>query len=99
MTLAEAWLTATPVLVQNDCAVTAGLTARSGGGLTYDSYSSFDTALGLLLERPGLAAALGASGQRFVQDTYGWDRVLDDYETLMGSVVSRQALSFRPTTA
>ena len=95
MTLAEAWLARRPVLVQSACDVTAGLARRSGGGLAYGAYSSFDAALGLLLDRPDLADALGANGERHVRETYSWDAVLGRYEELLERVRLRSSASAR----
>lgn len=88
MTLAEAWLTGLPVLVQEGCDVTTGLARRSGGGLAYGEYSSFEAALGLLLEHPERCRALGDNGRRYIAEQYSWDAVLGRYESLLERVVS-----------
>jgi glycosyltransferase involved in cell wall biosynthesis len=88
MTVAEGWLAGRPVLVRRECEATAGLVVRSGGGLLYSDFASFDAALGLLLERPELAESLAANGARFVADTLSWDSVLEQYEALIRRVIS-----------
>ncbi len=52
---------------------------RSNGGLWYASYAEFRETLGLLLERPELARALGRAGQQFVAATYAWPLIEDKY--------------------
>ncbi|MGH8997981.1 MAG: glycosyltransferase family 4 protein [Acidimicrobiia bacterium] len=86
MVLTEAWAAAVPVLVQRRCAVLVGQVRRAGGGIPYDGYAEFEAALDLLAERPGVAAALGEAGRRYVTAHYGWDTVLDRYERFLAEV-------------
>jgi glycosyltransferase involved in cell wall biosynthesis len=83
MALAEAWLAERPALVQGHCEVLAGLASRAGGAIPYRGPDEFAAALQLLVERPGLRERLGSSGRRHVLDEFGWDAVLDRYESLL----------------
>lgn len=83
MVLAEAWAHGLPALVQGHCEVLVGQSRRSGGGIPYEGFAEFETAVGLLLERPVLAAELGRRGRAYVAGHYGWDTVLGRYERLL----------------
>lgn len=69
--LLEAWQVGTPVLVPAWNAVTAGQTARSGGGLSYASREAFAPALSSLLAD---GAARGEAGRQWVARECAWDR-------------------------
>jgi glycosyltransferase involved in cell wall biosynthesis len=71
----EAWLQQRPVLVHAGSPVTSGHVYASGGGLTFDDYASFATALHQITGNPGYAAELGRRGQAYVQHEYSWDAV------------------------
>jgi glycosyltransferase involved in cell wall biosynthesis len=86
MILTEAWAHAKPALVQGHCDVLAGQCRRSGGGVPYRGYAEFGAAVDLLLADDALREHLGKSGRRHVEECYAWDRVLDRYEALLGSV-------------
>ncbi len=88
LVLAEAWSAAIPALVQERCPATAGQVHRSGGGLLYHDYASFEAALELLVISPDARRTLGESGQRHVSEHYQWETVLDRYESLLGSTLS-----------
>jgi glycosyltransferase involved in cell wall biosynthesis len=88
MALTEAFAQSRPALVQERCAVMAGHARRSGGAIPYSGVAQFEVAVDLLLERPELAAAMGARGRDYVEREYSWPVVLDRYELLLGGVVS-----------
>ena len=75
LVLMESWQMGRPVLVHEDCAVTAGHVARSGGGLTFGSYKTFAGAIDWLKARPDEAARLGRQGQQYVASHYRWPAV------------------------
>ncbi len=83
MALAEAWLAGRPALVQGHCDVLAGLASRAGGAIPYRGPEEFEAALDLLLDHPALGDELGLLGRRHVLDEFGWDSVLDRYESLL----------------
>ncbi len=80
ITIMEAWLQGTPVLVHGDCAVTVYQSRQSNGGLWFRRYSEFDAALTLLLRSPELAQRLGMQGQRWVQQKARWEDVARRFE-------------------
>jgi len=88
MVLCEAWSQRTPVVVQNACEVLRGQTVRSRGGLRFANYAEFEQCLLWLTEDPSLAAELGESGRRYVEDNYTWSVVMEDYERALESTIS-----------
>lgn len=86
MVLTEAWAHATPALVQGYCDVLAGQCRRSGGGIPYQGFAEFGTAIDRLLDDAPLRGRLGRAGRRYVEANYAWDTVLDRYEALLDSV-------------
>ena len=82
LVLMEAWVTQTPALVHGDCAVTREHCTRSNGGLYFTNCAEFEACLDLMLGRPGLRAALGQNGRRYVLENYRWDVITDRYQGL-----------------
>ena len=83
MVLCEAWAHEVPALVQGRCDVLRGQVTRADGGLPYEGFAEFEAAVELLLAQPQLRHQLGASGRRYVQNTYAWPVVMDRYEQLL----------------
>jgi len=88
MVLCEAWSQRTPVVVQNACEVLRGQTVRSRGGLRFANYVEFEQCLLWLTEDPSLAAELGGSGRRYVEDNYTWSVVMENYERALENTIS-----------
>lgn len=76
--LFEAWSLGKPVLVNGACEVTRRHVERSGGGLVFSSYPSFEVALDLVLDDEALRNDLGERGRLYCNDVT-WDKVLDRY--------------------
>jgi glycosyltransferase involved in cell wall biosynthesis len=75
LALIEAWLLGRPTLVQGRSRVLEGHVRRSGGGLSYTDYLSFEAALATIRSRPAVAAALAARGRRYSEREFAWGRV------------------------
>ena len=73
--LLEAWLAGTPGLVHAKSEVLRWQCDRANGGLWFHQYPEFEAMLNRLLDKPELAAALGAAGQAYVRREYAWDAV------------------------
>lgn len=86
--LLEAWAHAVPALVQGRCDVLAGQVRRSGGGIPYEGFPEFETAVLMLLGDAELRAALGARGRSHAAAAFDWDRVLHSYEELLERVAA-----------
>ncbi len=85
----EAWAMGRPVLVNAACKVLEGQCVRSGGGLYYRNQAEFGEALRRLVGDPGLRAALGAAGRRYVKSEYDWDVVERRTETFLERIRPR----------
>lgn len=81
--LMEAWMAGTPVLVHERCAVTREHCIHSNGGLYFADYAEFEACLDLMLNRPGMRAAMGVDGRRYVLDNYCWDIIVGRYRALL----------------
>jgi glycosyltransferase involved in cell wall biosynthesis len=93
----EAWTLGVPVLVNGACAATMEHCRRSGGGLWFDSYRSFEATVGRLAGDAGLRAALGEAGRRYTEHNYLWPSIIDRYTTFLEGVVARgRRLALRP---
>jgi glycosyltransferase involved in cell wall biosynthesis len=75
LALIEGWLLGRPALVQGRSRVLEGHVRRSGGGLAYTDYTSFEAALATLRDRPEVAASLAARGRRYSLHEFAWERV------------------------
>ncbi len=89
MVALEAWAVGRPVVCTAHGQVVMGMSRRGNGGLYYRTADEFAEILHLLLEKDDVARQLGASGQRFVAETYAWDKVVAKYRQMIDSVVSR----------
>lgn len=86
----EAWATATPVLVNEQCAVVKHLSKQSNGGLYYRTYDEFVAALRVLLDSDSLRRQMGRQGRQFVTEHYHPDVVLGHYTGLLEMTSPRQ---------
>jgi len=84
--LLEGWVAGRPALVNGACAVTRAHAARSGGGLWFDDYAHFEIALERLTASASLRAELGAAGQAYARDEYGWPQLIDRYASFLEGV-------------
>jgi glycosyltransferase involved in cell wall biosynthesis len=91
MILTEAWARRKPALVQGHCDVLVGQSVRSGGGLPFQGYASFEAALDRLTEDENLRRSMGVAGYNFVNRFLGWSGVLDRYESLLADVCGRRS--------
>lgn len=87
----EAWAMGRPVVVSARAPVLASMSRRAGAGLAYGSAEEFGELLELLLERPAVAAGIGAAGRDFVARTYTWPRVVEKYLDLFAEVRARNS--------
>jgi glycosyltransferase involved in cell wall biosynthesis len=85
----EAWAAGTAVLVNGLCEPTRGHCRRSGGGLWYDGYATFEVALERLAGDARVRRALAAAGGAYVEQFYRWDTVIDRYAHFLERVAAR----------
>jgi glycosyltransferase involved in cell wall biosynthesis len=81
LVLLEAWSVERPVLVTAASDVLVGQARRAQGGLWFADDAEFAAALDVLRGPDG--ARLGRSGRAYVERTYPWSRVVDEYATLV----------------
>jgi glycosyltransferase involved in cell wall biosynthesis len=89
LVLMEAWLAGIPALVNGRSEVLADHCRRSGGGLWFDGYASFEAGLDRLLGDDGLRASLGAAGRRYVDERFRWPRLVARYRDFVEGVAAR----------
>ena len=87
ITLLEAWLQETPILVHRDCQVTLEHCLSAQGGLYFQDDLEFGEVLNTILTQPNLARQMGINGKHYVQTNYSWDGVI---KKLVGTLTSWQ---------
>ena len=93
--LLEAWAKRKPVLVNSICAATSEQVQRSGGGLRFDGFETFEAALNLLTRDASVAEALGAAGRRYALSRYHWPDLIDRYVAFIRRVMAAEASKSR----
>jgi glycosyltransferase involved in cell wall biosynthesis len=96
--LLEAWAVGRPALVNARCAPTAEHTRRSGGGVTFNGYASFEACVDRVTSDPALATALGAAGHRYVERSYTWPAVTKRYSRWLEQLVASPGLQASSTS-
>ena len=86
ITLMDAWEGERPVLVNGRCEVTREHCERSGGGLWFDGYATFEVVLDRLLSDDALRARMGRAGKAYVDDHYRWPTLVDRYRRFLESL-------------
>lgn len=86
LVLLEAWLAGRPVLANRWCEPTRDHCLESRGGVTFADLADLTAALDLLLERPEVATAMAAAGERYVLDRYAWPALVARYDAFVGSL-------------
>ena len=89
LVLLEAWTLGVPVLVNAACAATMEHCRRSGGGVWFDSYRTFEVAVDRLAADAGLRSALGDAGNRYTARYYRWPSIIGRYADFLEGVIDR----------
>jgi len=77
----EAWAFGRPVVVHADCAPTASVVTRCGGGYLADSTSAWENALRRIENEPDdVLDELGKRGSAYARETTPWPAVIERYE-------------------
>ena len=85
----EAWVAGIPVMVNATCGPTVEHCERSGGGLAFDSYATFEVILDRLIGDERLRAMLGKRGSDYVASTFDWPVLIRRYERFLCEVIER----------
>jgi glycosyltransferase involved in cell wall biosynthesis len=89
LVLLESWTVGVPVLVNASCAATMEHCRRSGGGLWFDSYRSFEVAVDRLVADRGFQRRLGDAGRSYTARYYRWPSIIDRYTQFLHGVAAR----------
>jgi glycosyltransferase involved in cell wall biosynthesis len=89
LVLLEAWTLGVPVLVNESCAATMEHCRRSGGGVWFDSFRTFEVAVERLTGDAALRSALGAAGRSYTARYYRWPSIIDRYTRFLEGMVMR----------
>jgi glycosyltransferase involved in cell wall biosynthesis len=89
LVLLEAWTLGVPVLVNASCAATMEHTRRSGGGLWFESYRSFEVTVDRLVGDADLRSTLGDAGRQYTARYYRWPSIIDRYTHFLEGVIER----------
>jgi glycosyltransferase involved in cell wall biosynthesis len=85
----ESWSVGVPVLVNASCAATMEHCRRSGGGLWFDSYRSFEVTVDRLVADPSFRRRLGEAGRGYTARYFRWPSIIDRYTAFLQGVVAR----------
>ncbi|MBI4320008.1 MAG: glycosyltransferase family 4 protein [Chloroflexi bacterium] len=83
LSIMEAWVQGTPVLVHAGCGVTSDHCTTSNGGLCFRDYDEFEECVSLLLGDGNLARQMGANGRRYVLNSFSWPRITQRYVDIL----------------
>ncbi|MHB1925090.1 MAG: hypothetical protein ACYCSJ_10385, partial [Acidimicrobiales bacterium] len=90
LAVVEGWTAGSAVIVNGHCEATLEHAQRSGGGLWYEDYASFEAALDRLLHEPGLRDELVSRGGRYVDENFRWERIIERYGDFLEKVHLRR---------
>jgi glycosyltransferase involved in cell wall biosynthesis len=79
LALLEGWAVRRPAIVNAACEATVSHVKRSGGGVAFTGYASFEVILDRLLDDASLRERLGQAGYDYVDRHYRWPRILSRY--------------------
>ena len=88
LVVVEAWLAGKAVVVNGRCPATVEACRRSGGGLWFSGYASFEALTDRLLGDRELRAQFGESGERYARELFDWDAIVSRYADLAARVVA-----------
>jgi glycosyltransferase involved in cell wall biosynthesis len=87
--LMEAWTAGLPALVNGGCVATREHCERSGGGLWFTGYASFEAAVTRLAADARLRRELGEHGRRYVDRYFRWPGLIRRYAEFLTLVAER----------
>ena len=86
----ESWLCGRPVLVHENCEVTADFVKQANGGLYFLNYAEFDECIQYFLSHEDKCKMMGEQGKLFVQDHFEWSVITGKYKTFFEEVVDKR---------
>jgi glycosyltransferase involved in cell wall biosynthesis len=91
----EGWQAGLPALVNAACGPTVEHCRRGQGGLWFDGYATFETALDHLLTDGSLRNELAASGAAYAAARFGWGSIVTRYSDFCDAVLRHRGASVR----
>ncbi len=82
----EAWMAGVPIVVNGRCEATVEHCDRSGGGLAFTGYASFEAAIERLSADADLRRHLAERGRAYVEAEFGWGTIVDRYGAFVRTV-------------
>lgn len=79
LALLEAWAAGTPAIVNDRCAPTVEHARRSGGGVPFSGYASFEAIVDRFMGDEELRTALGHAGRAYVAANFNWPTLIERY--------------------
>ena len=77
----EAWLSRTPCLVHEQCAVTKDHVIASGGGLYFDNPVMFSGCVNYFLQNPDITKQMAQAGRNYVLQNFSWPKIISRFRT------------------
>jgi glycosyltransferase involved in cell wall biosynthesis len=96
--LIESMTAGVPVLVNGRCHPMREHCERSGGGMWFESYATFEASVDRLVHDEALRALLAARGLAYVAANFTWPVLIDRYTAFLARVAERTRRA-RPTAA
>ena len=87
--LMEAFSVGLPVVVNGRCAATREHCERSGGGLWFESYATFEAVVDRLVADARLRRIMGGRGRTYVERNFRWPAIIDRYASFVARVGAR----------
>ena len=76
----------TPVLVNGECDVLRTHCLKSNAGLYFSNYTEFEKTLTWLRNHPAERMIMGRNGQRYVEENYRWEKIVQEIAGLIDPV-------------
>jgi glycosyltransferase involved in cell wall biosynthesis len=90
--LLEAMAAGRPALVNGSCLATSEHARRSGAGLWFSGYGTFEGALDRILGDRATRDAMGAAGRAYVDRLYRWPRLIGRYADFLTQIAEHRPL-------
>ena len=87
LVIMESWLAERPVIVNEDCNVTADFAKKTGAGLYFANYNDFEGAVNYYLEHEDVAKEMGKAGREYVIENFSWPQIVKKYVEFFEKVI------------
>ena len=87
--LIEAWAKKKPAMVNRLCEPTVEQVERSGGGLIFDGFESFELNVNRIIGDGELVKMMGNAGFHYVMSRYQWPVLVEKYQRFIARLLNR----------